>query len=831
VGNARINYTTMNDTPNPARAVKEKTEKLCYHCGESCRNEAIYAHEKDFCCDGCRLVYEILNENSLCSYYSIEPASGNTVKSQTEKGHYSYLDEPEISSKLIHFSDGKQSHLTLFVPGIHCSSCIWLLEHLQKLNEGIYNSSVNFPKREVSISYNPEKTKLSEIAALMSSIGYEPHISMQDLESEQITKTDRSSWYKIGIAGFCFGNIMMFSFPEYFSIADTLEEPGLRLAFSYLNLALALPVLLYSSSGFFRSAIGALKARQLNIDLPLSAAILMTFIRSVYEILSRTGPGYLDSMSGIVFFMLIGRAFQNKTYQTLAFDRDYRSYFPVAVSVASAEGERRVTVTSLKRGMRMIIRNGEIIPADSILLRGKASIDYSFVTGEADPVTKNSGDLIFAGGKQTGKRIELEIVKPVKQSYLTTLWNKPAFAKDDAAERRASLENTINTWFTVAVFLIAAVSAIYWYWASEPVKILHVVTTILIVACPCILLLAASFTQGNVLRIMGKYGFFLRNAFTIEKLAAAQVIVFDKTGTLTSPAEPDIHFSGSLSESEKQQVGSICAHSNHPLSRLIAEVLGNTGAREVIDFEEISGKGIKARINNDLFLIGSESLTGEAPQAFNMNSTRVFVSKNGQVLGHFTLKHTLREGVAEMLSALSKKYELYLLSGDHDGDREIMSKWFKSDHMHFQCSPGDKLEFVHKLKQSGKKVMMVGDGLNDAGALRESDAGVAVSDNLNNFSPASDAILNGSLMKGLHKLMRYSKDSGRVIRISFAFSLVYNVAGLYFAVRGELQPVIAAILMPAASISIVSIATTLSTLYSRYRGLKHIKHDENHISC
>lgn len=819
----------MNDTPNPTRAVRETSETVCYHCGELCRDAVIHAHDKDFCCDGCRLVYEILDENNLCSYYSIEPGSGNTVNRRAEGGRYTYLDDPQINAGLIHFNDGNQVHATLFAPGIHCSSCIWLLEHLQKLNSGIFHSSVNFPKREVTVAYHPEKVKLSEIATLMSSIGYEPHISMQDLESGNKKQVDRSSWYKIGVAGFCFGNIMMFSFPEYFSIADVADDPGLRQTFSYLNLGFSLPVLLYSASGFFRSAWGAIKAKQLNIDLPLAAAILMTFIRSVFEIFSNTGPGYLDSMSGIVFFMLIGRAFQNKTYQTLAFDRDYRSYFPVAVSVASAEGEERVPVTSLKRGMRMIIRNGEIIPADSILLRGEAAIDYSFVTGESDPVEKKSGDLIYAGGKQAGRRIELEIVKPVKQSYLTTLWNKPAFAKDDAAERRASLENRINTWFTISVFVIAALSAGYWYWAGEPMRILHVVTTILIVACPCILLLAASFTQGNVLRIMGRYGFFLRNAFTIEKIANAKVIVFDKTGTLTGNSEFEASFEGNLDASEQDETGSICAHSNHPLSRQIALQLGSRMVQEVTDFEETPGKGIKARIGNHEYRIGSADFAGVLPNS-EMNVTKVYVSKNGEFKGFFIMRHSLRKGVGEMLDKLASKHELYLLSGDHDGDRERMSRWFKSENMHFKCSPADKLDFVSKLKAEGKKVMMIGDGLNDAGALQESDAGIAVSDNLNNFSPASDAIIDGKLMPGLDKLIEYATDSDRVIRFSFAFSLIYNAVGLYFAVRGELQPVIAAILMPVASITIVSFATVLSSFMASVRKLKSIKHDENHIS-
>ncbi|MEX1190156.1 MAG: heavy metal translocating P-type ATPase metal-binding domain-containing protein [Bacteroidia bacterium] len=802
---------------SPQAAIKEGL--VCYHCGEDCKEKKVVLAEKVFCCNGCKLVYEILEENNLCTYYSIEASKGNSPDTSQFDGKFSYLDDAYVLSRLIHFSEENQNHVTFFIPGIHCSSCIWLLEHLQKMDSSILSSSVNFPKRELTVIYRPDKIKLSRVAEIITSIGYEPHINLNDIDNEKSKKIDRSLWYKIGVAGFCFGNIMMLSFPEYFSIADVDEQPGLRLTFSLLNLGLAIPVLFFSASDFFKSAIGALKARQLNIDLPVAAAILMTFLRSVYELALGIGPGYFDSMAGIVFFMLIGRAFQNKTYETLAFDRDYKSYFPVAVSVASSEGETRVPVTALKRGMRMIIRNAEIIPADSILLKGEAMIDYSFVTGESAPVKRKSGDLIYAGGKQTGQSIELEIVKPVKQSYLTALWNKPAFQKDDAQENRASLENRINKYFTISVFIISIVSASYWLWQGETQRMINAVTTILIVACPCILLLAASFTQGNVLRILGRNGFFLRNAFVIEKLSKSQVIVFDKTGTLTSSVDRHVSFSGTISDEDLKAAVSICKHSNHPLSRAIVEQYDLSDLLEISSFEEVSGQGIRATLSDKRFLLGSPVFTGITETDSSVNRTRVYLKKDDCIVGYFQISHSMRVGMNDLLKNLKKKNEIYLLSGDNDSDRLFMSEWFSDDHMLFNQKPEQKLEFIQTLKTSGKNVIMIGDGLNDAGALQQSDAGIAVSDDLNNFSPACDAIIDGKLLPSLDILLDYSRDSKKVILVSFALSTIYNVIGLYFAIQGELQPVIAAILMPTASISIVSFATLSSSFLAKLKRL------------
>ncbi len=796
------------------------TNLHCYHCGEPCKETTIHLEEKAFCCDGCKLVFEILYENNLCTYYDVAKSSGNSPDSSVYVGKFTYLKQPEVLKQLLHFSSESQHHIKLFVPRIHCSSCIWLLENLQKLDGGVISSSVNFPRREVNIVYNPAQTDLSKIAARMASIGYEPHISLGDIDKIQRRKAVRGQWLKIGVAGFCFGNIMMMSFPEYFSIGSLAGQESLQQTFIWLNFALALPVLFYSAQEFFVSGWTALRNKHLNIDLPIAAAVLMTFLRSVYEITSGTGAGYFDSMAGIVFFMLIGRAFQSRTYETLSFDRDYKSYFPVAVSILKPDGtEDQITVSDLKKGMRMRIRNQEVVPADAILLRGDARIDYSFVTGESDPEKKLLGDIVYAGGRQTGASIELEIVKPVKYSYLTQLWNHAAFRKDDAEAEQASMVNKINQYFTVGIFVIASIAAFYWWNAGENARMMDAVTTILIVACPCILLLAATFTNGNVLSILGKNGLYLKNAFVIEKLAGANAIVFDKTGTITLNSQAAIRFVGEqLPEKYRQSIYSLAIQSTHPLSLLISASFKGLQAKIVKEFCDVTGSGLKGEVDGKAVQLGSASFLGI--KTVNLFSdTRVYVSVDEEILGYYSFDHALRPGLANLISKLKQRFSLFLLSGDKENDKDRLRSFFAEDAMQFRQQPDDKLQFISNLQQSGNKVLMVGDGLNDAGALRQSDAGIAVSDNVNNFSPACDAILDGKVLPKLASMLQYCRDGKRVIAVSFALSLLYNFVGLYFSVRGELEPVVAAILMPVTSISIVSFATITSSLMARRRGL------------
>jgi P-type Cu+ transporter len=770
-----------------------------------------------------------LSENNLCVYYNLDDTPGIKAKGKFASERFAYLDDGSTIKKLIQFSSTTQTNVTFSLPQIHCSSCIFLLENLHRINPGIIKSQTNFHRKEVFIIFDTQKISLRKVVELLAFIGYEPDISLKDTTQKKASPFNRQRIYKIGIAGFCFANIMMLSFPEYFS-GGNIEHNGLKEIFIWLNFVLSLPVLLYSASGFFVSAWKGLRQRFLNIDTPIALAIAVTYARSYYEIISGHGTGYLDSGTGIVFFMLIGHWFQDKTYDSFSFDRDYRSYFPLGVTVITGGIEKNIPVTQLQKGTHIIIRNEEMIPADAVLLKGNAHIDYSFVSGENTPVQKLHGDLIYAGGKQLGSAIELEVAGEVSQSYITQLWNNDIFNNKKNIEK--SFIHPWSRYFTLLLFTVAIGTLIFW-WINEPSKILPAVSAVLIVACPCSLLLSATFTYGNMLRILGKNKLYLKNAGVIESLAKINTVVLDKTGTITQNTSTLIEYEGvPLTNNELLAVKSITQQSAHPLSKIIAAWLQVKGDKElpVKEFKEYLGKGMTARINNINVKIGSADFINQFNNAFISfdTGTHVHVMMNDVHMGRFNISNQYRNGIIELVQQLKKeKIGLYVLSGDNDTEKENLKKIFgNKTRLNFNQSPQQKLNYIKKLQSQtftplGDRgnVLMLGDGLNDAGALMQSNVGIAVTDNTAQFSPACDAILDGSNVKLLHKFIAFAKSGKTIVTASFILSILYNIIGLSFAVQGILSPMIAAILMPASSISIVLLVTALSSLSARAKGL------------
>ena len=815
------------------------TKTVCYHCGDTC-SQLVLADDKPFCCEGCKQVYLLLNETGLCNYYDLDKTPGIKAKGKFTDTRFAYLDNEELNRKLLRFRDDRQSHVQFYLPTMHCASCIWLLENLHRINPAIISSKTNFQRKEVFIVFQHEQISLRQVVELLAFVGYEPYISLNDGEKKKESKINRKHIYKIGVAGFCFSNIMMLSFPEYFSSGNIGLE-SLKQVFTYLILFLSLPVLFYSASEFFVSGFKGLRQGWLNIDAPIALAILIAFGRSLYEIFSGTGPGYLDSMSGIVFFMLVGRWFQNRTYDAFSFDRDYTSYFPLGVTVINEGVEKNMPLAGIKKGDFIRIRNEEMIPADGLLVNGSGSIDYSFVSGETTPVDKKKGELIYAGGKQIGPAIDMEVVTPVSQSYITRLWNNDIF--QSGKHREQSFIHPWSRYFTYALFMVAACTAIFWG-LNDPSRLWPAVTAVLIVACPCSLLLSATFTYGNMLGILGKNKLYLKNANVIESLGKADTIVFDKTGTLTHHHSSVISFEGEqLSDEEKNIIQSVTRHSSHPLSKIIAASLDNKGDSLALDdFREIAGKGLIARVNHREVKIGSSSFMKENirrggntqrhgeetpqsvirnPQSAIPDDTGVYLSFDDKVVGRFMVNNNYREGIKNMSGILRRDgYQTLVLSGDNDQEKNNLRHIFGNDaRFYFRKDPQEKLEFIRHLQSDGKNVLMLGDGLNDAGALRQSQVGIAVSDAANVFSPASDAILDGSAVQQLGGMLRFARTGKKIVAASFALSILYNIVGLSFATRGLLSPMIAAILMPASSISIVLFVSLYSKIAAKFNGL------------
>lgn len=785
--------------------------KTCFHCGLDSSSSDIVFDNKSFCCNGCKTVYEIFSANDLTCYYDLQQAPGATPKDVA--GKYNFLDNEKIIEQLLEFNNDSTQIVTLYIPHIHCSSCIWVLENLNKLNPAISTSTVNFGKKTVRISFKQKDLSLKDLVILLSSIGYEPFISLDDYSVGK-KQVNRSLIYKLGIAGFSFGNVMFLSFPEYFEVGEFWLEQFKPL-FRWLMFAFSIPVVFYSAQDYFISAYKGLKSKILNIDVPIALGVTVLFIRSTLEIIFDWGSGFFDSLTGLVFFLLLGKFFQQKTYSFLSFERDYKSYFPIGVTKISAEGkEESIQVYDIKKGDRLLIRNEELIPVDCILIKGKAQIDYSFVTGESKTVSKQSGDKLFAGGKQVEGSIEVDVLKSVEQSYLTQLWSNDVFKKDKELAF-TNITNKISKHFTVTILTVAVLATVFWL-VTDPSKALNVFTSVLIIACPCAIALAAPFTMGNILRILGKKKFYLKNASVVEQLSKINTIIFDKTGTITANKETNINYEGlELSKEEEALLKSTLRGSNHPLSRSLYNLLSEHNIYSLDTYTEHLGQGIEAKYKNHNIKVGSAAFVGNTNENTSLNTT-VHVSTNNTYKGKFTFYNAYRKGLSKLFNKLKKEYDLVILSGDNSGERENLTKLLPTKtKLIFNQKPEDKLEYIKHHQSEGAKVLMVGDGLNDAGALAQSDVGIAISENVNVFSPACDAILDASKFDRLYHYIKISKSAIKIIKWSFFLSFIYNCIGLYFAVTGQLAPVVAAILMPLSSISIVVFTTITSNIVGK----------------
>lgn len=800
----------QNDRPLAASRV------TCAHCGAACPDARIRHEDLLFCCTGCRAVFQILHASGLGRFYALEKQPGVRVAEAPSADRFAFLDAGSLREQLADYADERVTRVTLRVPTIHCLACVWLLENLFRIDPAIGASRVNFPRKELTLSFDHTRLPFSRLVQRLASLGYEPELNLGSLRERErrAAPADRGLWLRIGVAGFAFGNIMLLSFPSYLGLQ---EGEWFRPFFGWLSFGLSVPVLLFSASDYWRAAALGIRRRLLTIEFPIAIGLAALFGQSVFEVATRAGEGYFDSFSGLVFFLLCGRWFQRKSFDWLSFERDFRSYFPLSVSRVEEGVACSVPLTDLRVGDRLRIRNGELLPADARLVEGLARLDYSFVTGEAEPVARAPGDVVYAGGRQLGAAIEVETIKETSRSYLASLWDHEAFRKT----RDASLYNMTNRagrWFTVGVLLFALSAAAWWLWRA-PADAPRIFVSILIVACPCALALSAPFAFGAAVRLLARHRIFLKNTDTLEALARVDLVVLDKTGTLTR-AGAEATFAGApLSADEADAVRAVASQSTHPLSRAIA------GRSTVVampeSFDEVEGSGLRGRARGHSVLLGNREWLAQHAIADvpELPAGAAGVALDGRFRGYYTAAPILRTDIAELAGALRAHADVALLSGDRDTERDRFARWLgPGADLRFDQSPVDKLNAVRAYQAGGRRVAMVGDGLNDAGALRQADVGIAVTEEASSFSPASDIILEADHVARLPALLLFARRSVRVVYASFALSLVYNATGLTFAANGLLSPLVSAILMPLSSFTVISFALLATRLAAARSG-------------
>lgn len=793
---------------------------LCVHCGEDCGKNPVFHDGKPFCCHGCKAVYQLLQEKQMGQYYTLmDLPSGVRAESKpsTDYSRFAFLDREEVKEKLLEFSTEQYARVTFYIPAIHCSSCIWLLENLNRMHPGVVTSMVNFNRKEVSIVFKPEKLSLRQLGEMLDSIHYTPELTLEHTESKKGRSNTRRLILQLGVAGFCFGNTMLFSFPDYLAVHEPIDGPLHRL-FNIINLFLGSLAMLYGGRDYFLSAFKNLRQGVLNLDLPIVIGMLALWGQSTWMVVGLSQNGYFDSLAGFIFLLLIGKWYQSRTYEALSFERDYKAYFPIAVTRVNANGkEESILLREVQPGNVLRIRNKELIPADGVLRLGIGVIDYSFVTGESKPVSVKVGEAVFGGGRQIGESIYIEVTTAVNESKLASLWNQHRLESEIGKSQLQPIIDLISRYFVYGLLAVSLLTLIAWFFV-DPSEAIRAFVSVLIVACPCAIALTLPFTFGNTRRYFGRMGFYLKQSGVVEQLAHIDTIVFDKTGTLTRPEVSGVKYVGrELSAPERSIFRSLLMHSTHPLSLAAFRYLGSGDTMPLENFRELTSRGLLAEYNGTRVMAGSADFT-EYPENTPADDSlpRVYLRIGEEHLGYFEMEASLREGMQELLPQLALSYELHLISGDTSATGLPLDRWFAPENVRFRLSPQEKRNYVKELTRRGKKVLMVGDGLNDAGALSAGLAGISIADSVYHFTPASDAILEADALRMLPRFLQVSRKNMWIIRASFTISLIYNIIGLSFATRGLLSPLIAAILMPASSVSVVAFTTVATSLLAYF---------------
>ena len=772
----------------------------CRHCGDRCDVPVVSA-SGTFCCRGCEAVYRIIANHGLGAFYTCAPEA-SVVKPRTtaDPERFAVLDDPAVHHRFVDARPDGRATATFVLPAIHCASCVWLLERLHCLDPAIGRSEVDLYRRTLRVEFTPGALTLRRLAEQIAALGYEPQLDPERLPAA-MPASRRSLYLRIGVAGFAFGNVMLFSIPRYANGAPL--EPEFQRLFDVLNLLFALPVLFFSASVYFQSAWRALWARTMVLDIPIALGLLALFGRSVFDIATGTGEGFLDSFAGLVFFLLIGRLFQQKAFDRIAFDRTMRSFLPLSVRVERGATAEMTRIDALQPGDTIVIRPGEVVPADSVLLGEHGAIDYAFVTGESRAHDVKRDAVVSAGGRAVGQSLRLAVIRPVSQGRLADLWNHPVFARAKT-HWLATVSSRFGWWFTAGALALALIGAVAWW--PDAAMSLQVATAVLIIACPCALTLAAPIALGTAMGQLGRSGCYLKHPAVALDLARIDSIVFDKTGTLTTTVGDAGIVSSGFTLHEFARIRRLAAESVHPISRAIVGRAPVTGTVSAV--REEAGRGLAGQVDGIRVAIGTAEFISSLGRDWLPHDDRTWAIVGDSRPGWIRVEGTEREGIADAVRRLSRSVRVSLYSGDGSQQVERWRDLF-GRHLRARMTPEAKLSAIRKRQARGRRVLMVGDGLNDAGALAGADVGLAVSDDTACLVPACDGVIRGDRVRFLPEYLRYARRGRRVIAICFTVSVLYNGLGLALALAGRLTPLATAILMPVSSLTVIALAAGL----------------------
>lgn len=788
----------------------------CYHCGlpnpkNSSFNLEIKGETRQFCCPGCQAVASTIEQCGLDSFYRFRSASPPRpdAVSAAEKS----WDIAEMQRGYVSETDGNQRQVLLSIRGITCTACTWLIEKYLGQLEGIIQIRVNGTTHRAEVIWNPETLRLSEILSAVRAVGYEAQPVNRQLDFPEEQKEVRTMLMRLGLAGLAMMQTGMVAVALYAGAFQGIE-PRWELLLRLVSIVLVTPVVLYSAQPFFLASWRNLKRGHLVMDVPVSLAISLAYLASLWATFQGTGEVYFDSISMFTFFLLLGRFLEQRIrYRNILSLISTAQVLPPFATRIEAQSETQVPLATLRVGDLVRVKAGETIPCDGLITAGTSQVEEAVLTGESLPISKSTGDAVSAGTVNGANPLVIQITAIGEETRLSTMLR---LVEEGGMEkpRLASLADRIAGWFVGAVLLIAALVFSAW-WFIDADRALWVTLSVLVVTCPCALSLATPVALSVATGALRKQGFLITRGHTLETLAKVDQVLFDKTGTLT---QGKLRLSNvtAMADMTNAQITAVAASLEQGGHHPIAQALSNVETSPVSHQEFISGCGVKGQLGGKKFWLGKVTWVAEQTGLPPIASTEVrgigiALSSENTWLGMFNFDDELRESAKPALEQLQAAGpDIGILSGDPSpGAAEIVSSLAVQD-AHFGMQPDQKLADIRARQSQGHKVMMVGDGINDVPVLQLADVSVAMGSASDLARMRADAILLAGDLQMIAASRQLATKTGRIIRQNLGWALGYNLAAVPLAAIGWVPPWAAAIGMSASSLIVLFNALRLS---------------------
>lgn len=835
----------MSSVPyNNTAGIDHNNVSNCFHCGlplplNGTVTESINSEKKSFCCHGCAQVSRIIHDSQLDKFYRFAPSVRQWGNPQSAPADALVFDDPELQQEFVCQLDNDLLMAEFLVQGIHCPACIWLIEKMVYKNPGIEYCEVNFTKHSMKVAWDPGITKVSDIIHAVGKIGYRAQPFDQD-EHSQLTKQRRQNLlFRMTFAGFVMANVMTAAVCLYAGDFFGIEEKW-RGFFKWYSMIFTASAVLYSGKLFFISAFNAIVKSRVNMDVPISLGITISFIYSVWATITANGHVYYDSICMFIFLILVGRYLESSARETAHnASHSLLALLPYSATKLENGEELLVPLRSIKPKDIILIRPGEKIPVDGAVIEGNTRIDESMLTGESIPVYKSEGDKVVAGTLNENGTIKIRTTRTGKHSTISNIAELIERAQNSKVNSQR-LADMIVPYFVFGVIALSLLTFAYWTLNSDITLAITSAVTVLIITCPCALGLATPMAVAIGAGIGGKNGVLFKNGSSLELLHKTDHIIFDKTGTLTTGNIKVVNCGLPEDKTVLSYIASIEMLSEHFAAKAIVKKLAkfdvsNKGIT-IRNFSSTPGLGVSADVltadspHVTTIYIGSlqwldtlsirldKQTRREIDQQIELGYTIVIALDQEKLLAWFGLSDTVRPEAKQLINnLLSRQFVLSVASGDQpQALRNLLSQLQTNEiNIYPGCMPQDKLNLINAIKSGGYNVAMIGDGINDAPALAHADVGVAVAQAADISSQAANVVLIGGLEK-LPVAIEISKITSRTIRQNLGFSLAYNIFVVPLAIMGAVSPLLAAIVMPLSSLVVIGNALLIRRRVNRF---------------